>query len=162
MLHTQLQAQDVSDNKIYLQHLIYHQEARHPNETLLSKEIESKARKVASSEYRQNFRDLKGSPVDVADSPPDVFSVGNTSFLQFESSDLSYRGLPVMVLKNKAFLLDGRCASDPPFFFSVKEKLYVSYWATVGCCDCGASSFFVYDVSGTSPKQVYWNRNFSD
>jgi hypothetical protein len=132
------------------------------NETPLSKEIESKARKIASSEYQKNFRNLEGSPVDVADSPPDVFSVGNTAFLLFDCTDRSYEGLPVMVLKNKAFLLKGRCASDPPFFFSVNEKLYVSYWATVACCGCGDSNFFVYDLSGKSPKLVYKNSNFSD
>jgi hypothetical protein len=131
------------------------------NETPLSKEVESKARKIASSEYKQKFKNLEGSPVDVADSPPDVFSVGNTAFLLFESTGGEYAGLPVMVLKNKAFLLEGRCASDPPFFFSVKEKLYVSYVATVSCCGCGDSNFFVYDVSGKSPKLVYWNSNFS-
>jgi hypothetical protein len=132
------------------------------DETPLSEEIESKARKIASSAYQKSFRNSKGLAVDVADSPPDVFGVGNTAFLLFECTGGEYAGLPVMVLKNKAFLLEGSCVSNPPFFFSVKENLYVSYWATCGCCGCGASVFFVYDVSGKSPKQVYSNGNFAN
>lgn len=123
------------------------------DESFLSAEIELKARKFASSEY----------DVDVADSAPDVFGVGNTAFLLFEckSKVLFWYGLPVFVINNNVFPLNGLCASKPPFFFSVKEKLYVSYWATVACCDCGDSNFFVYDLSGESPKLVCHNSDFS-
>jgi len=133
------------------------------DESPLSKEIESRARKIASSEYQRNFRNPEGSVVDVADSPPDVFSVGNTAFLLFKCSDEFYNqdGLPVLVLNNDAFLLEGACAVRSPFFFSVKEKLYVAYWATVACCGCGDSNFFVYDLSGESPKLVCHNSDFS-
>jgi hypothetical protein len=133
------------------------------DESPLSKEIESKARKIASSAYQRNFRNPEGSVIDVADSPPKVFSVGNTAFLLFKCTDGFYNqdGLPVLVLNSNAFLLKGKCARSP-FFFSVKEKLYVSYWATVACCGCGDSNFFVYDLLGASPKLVYQNSDFSD
>jgi hypothetical protein len=129
----------------------------------LPKEIESKARKIARSEYQRNFRDSEGSVADVADSPPDVFSVGNTAFLLFKCSDEFYNqdGLPVLVLNNNAFLLKGSCAIRSPCFFSVNEKLYVAYSATVACCGCGDVNFFVYDLSGESPKLVYHNGDFS-
>jgi hypothetical protein len=123
------------------------------DESFLSAEIKLKARKFASSEY----------DVEVADSSPDVFGVGNTAFLLFEPSEVSpLYGLPVLVLNNNVFSFKGLCASKPPFFFSVKEKLYVSYWATVACCGCGDLNYFVYDVSGKSPKLVYRNSNFSN
>jgi hypothetical protein len=132
------------------------------DESLLSAETQLKAHKFASSEYRKRAGSEYEGSIDVAD--PDVFGVGNTAFLLFEceSEVLPWYGLPVLVLNNNVFSLKGLCASKPPFFFSVKEKLYVSYWGTVACCDCGDSNFFVYDLSGKSPKLVYKNRNFSD
>jgi hypothetical protein len=128
----------------------------------LSKKLELKARKIASSAY-QDLTPPDHPVRDVADSPPDAFSVGNTSFLLLKCTDefLNQDGLPVLVHNSKAFLLEGSCAVSP-FFFSVKEKLYVSYWATVACCGCGDSNFFVYDLSGKSPIPVYYNSNFSD
>jgi len=129
----------------------------------LSKEVELKAREVARSGY-QNLAESADPEVNVADSPPDLFRVGNTAFLLFRSTEefLNEDGLPVLVLNDNAFLLQGTCAFGPPFFFTVKEKLHVSYWATVSCCGCGDSNFFVYDVSGESPKLVYKNSDFSD
>lgn len=133
------------------------------NESPLSKEIEQSARKIASSEYQRNFRNPEGSVIDVADFPADVFSVGNAAFFLFKCTDEFYNqdGLPVLALNNNAFLLEGACAFRSPFFFFVKEKLCVSYWATVACCGCGDSNFFVYDLSGESPKLVYQNSDFS-
>lgn len=136
------------------------------DESFLSAEIELKARKFASSDYPRKLAssEYEGSIADVADSPPKVFGVGNTAFLLFEcTSELwNLHGLPVLILNNNVFPLNGLCVSDSPFFFSVKEKLYVSYWATVTCCGCGDSNFFVYDLSGKSPKLVYENSNFSN
>jgi hypothetical protein len=127
------------------------------DESFLSAETQLKAREFARSEYRKRAGSEYEGSIDVAD--PDVFGVGNTAFLLFEPENevLPWYGLPVLVLNNNVFSLKGRCVSNPPFFFSVKEKLYVSYWATVACCDCADSNFFVYDLSGKSPKLVYWN-----
>ena len=128
----------------------------------LSKELELKARKVASSGY-QKIRATQ--PIrDVAASPPEVFGVGNAAFLLFKSTDdfLNQDGLPVMALREDVFPLEGACAFRAPFFFSVNGKLHVSYWATVACCGCGDSQFFVYDLSGESPKLAYQNSDFSD
>jgi hypothetical protein len=132
------------------------------DKSALSKDIELKARKIASNVY-QNLSEPTQPAVDVADSSPDVFSVGNTAFLIFECTDEFYNqeGLPVLILNNNAFLLEGMCASRSPFFFTVNNKLHVSYWATVACCGCGDSNFFVYDLSGESPMQVYHNSDFS-
>lgn len=133
------------------------------DKSLLPKDMELKARKIASLGYKR----LKGSQFvrwDVAESPPDVFGVGDTAFLLFQCTDgfLNQDGLPVLVLKKNAFLLKGACAFRSPFFFSIKEKLHVAYWATVSCCGCGDSNFFVYDLSGESPMQVYQSSAFSD
>jgi hypothetical protein len=133
------------------------------DKSLLTKDMELKAREIARSRY-QALRDSDNPSVDVADSPPDVFSAGNAAFLLFRSTEefLNQDGLPVLVLNSNAFLLQGTCAFGPPFFFTVKEKLHVAYWATVACCGCGDSNFFIYDVSGASPKLVYHNSDFSD
>ena len=132
------------------------------DKSALSKDMELKARKIASAAYKEMRN--PDSVADVADSPPDVFSVGNTAFLLFKCTEdfFNQDGLPVLVLKDKAFLLGGACALKSPFFFSVKEKLHVAYWATVSCCGCGDSNFFIYDVSVESPKLVYQNSDFSD
>jgi hypothetical protein len=116
------------------------------DKSLLSKDMESKARKIASAAYR-----AEGFP-DAADFAPDVFIVGKTALLLFKSTDESLNGdgLPVIVFNNNAFELDGTCAWSP-FFLSVKEKIYLAYWATVGCC-CGQNLLLVYDLSGESPK----------
>ncbi len=126
------------------------------DKSFLSAETQLKARKLASSVY-EGWRSM-----DVSDAPPDVSHVGNTAFLLFDPSEASdCYGLPVLVLNNNVFSLKGHCVSNPPFFFSVNEKLYVSYWALVACCGCGDSNFFVYDLSGKSPKLVYKNSSFS-
>jgi hypothetical protein len=132
------------------------------DKSLLTKDMELKARKIASAAYRK-FRVDQSAP-DVAGSPPDVFSVGSAAFLLFKCTEdfFNQDGLPVLVLKDTAFLLEGTCALKSPFFFSANGKLHVSYWATVACCGCGDSHFFVYDLSGASPKLVYQNSDFSD
>ena len=129
----------------------------------LSKDVELKAREVARLGY-QNLAKSTDPEVNVADSSPDLFRVGNTVFLLFRSTEefLNEDGLPVLVLNDNAFLLQGTCAFGPPFFFSVDGKLHVSYWATVACCGCGDSHFFIYDVSGETPKLIYQNSDFSD
>jgi hypothetical protein len=130
--------------------------------SFLSKDLESKARRIASLTYQQ-VRGLLAVK-DVADTPPYTFSVGNVVFSLFQCTDdfLNQDGLPVLVLNDKAFLLQGTCAFKSPFFFFVEEKLHVAYWATVECCGCGDSNFFVYDLSGEAPKEVYHNSDFSD
>ncbi|MFH1115457.1 MAG: hypothetical protein V1792_16235 [Pseudomonadota bacterium] len=129
----------------------------------LSQDMEAKARKIAGSGYRD--LSAPGQPVrDVADSAPDVFRAGNAAFVLFKCTDefLNQDGLPVVVLNNNAFLLDGSCALRSPFFFTVNNRLHVLYWATVSCCGCGDSNLFVYDLSGESPELVYQNTDFSD
>ncbi len=129
----------------------------------LSQEMEAKARKVAKTGYKA--LSAPGEHVkDVADSAPEVFRAGDAAFLLFKCTDefLNQDGLPVLVLNNNAFLLEGSCAFRSPFFFTVNNKLHVSYGATVACCGCGDSNLFVYDLSGESPELVYQNSDFSD
>jgi hypothetical protein len=132
------------------------------DKALLAKDMELKARKIASAAYR-GMRN-PDSAADAAVSPPDVFSVGKTAFLLFKCTEdfFNQDGLPVLALKDKAFPLEGTCAYGSPFFFFVNGKLHVSYWATVSCCGCGDRNFFVYDVSSASPELVYHNSDFSD
>ena len=56
------------------------------DKSLLTKDMELKAREIARSRY-QALRDSDIPSVDVADSPPDVFSVGNAAFLLFKCND---------------------------------------------------------------------------
>ena len=123
------------------------------DKTSLTKDMEMKARDIARSRDKSVYMP---SDLDISDSPPDIFNVGNISFLFLKFTEEFYDGLPVIILNNNAFNLEGYRANSP-FFFSVKEKLYVSCWAQEGCCDY---DFYVYNVSGESPKQVYFHSSF--
>ncbi len=114
----------------------------------LSKDMESKARKLASAAYRTG-----GFP-NIANSAPDVLGIGKTALLLFKSTDesLNFDGLPVIIFNDNAFELDGTCAWSP-FFLYVKERLYLAYWAMAGPCCCNPL-LLVYDLSGESPKPV--------
>jgi hypothetical protein len=77
------------------------------DESPLSKEIESEARIIASSAYQE----IRGTTEvrDVADSPPEAFSVGSAAFLLFKCTDafLNQDGLPVIVAQKQCFSVGG-------------------------------------------------------
>jgi len=125
--------------------------------------VEYSARKVARDAYHK-FAAPDQPHRDVAESRPDVFRAGDAAYLLFKCTDefLNQDGLPILVLKNNTFRLEGTCAFKQPFFFTVNDKLHISYWATVACCGCGDSNFFVYDLSGGAPKLLHQNSHFSD
>ena len=58
------------------------------DKSTLSKDMELKARKIASSAYRK-IKNRESVP-DVADSSPDVSNVGNAAFLLFKSTLLTF------------------------------------------------------------------------
>ena len=133
----------------------------------VSKEIELKARKIAAPEIEklQKISDLSQAKTGFSDSPPKVIRVGDITLLRFDLTmdGQSWEpGPTVVVTKAGAFLLQGACTYGEPVFFSVHDKLYVAYTATMSCCACGDINHLVCDLSGETPNMVYVNSNFSD
>ncbi|MBI5249667.1 MAG: hypothetical protein HY912_09245 [Desulfomonile tiedjei] len=131
----------------------------------LSKYVEMKALRAAKRRAKEGCAFERNQLHRyVGDSPPDVFRAGNAAFLVFRYNEkLSNEYGPIVLLiQNEAFKLCGSCTYTPPLLFSVNERLYLAYWATVSCCGCGDRAFFVYDVSGAVPTLVYENSHFSN
>jgi hypothetical protein len=133
----------------------------------VSKEIELKARKIAAPEIEklQKISDLSQATTTLSNTPPKVIRVGDITLLTFE---LTMDGEPwepgptVVITKAGVFLLQGACTYGEPVFFSVDDKLYIAYTATMSCCACGDINHLVCDLSGKTPNMVYVNSNFSD
>lgn len=130
----------------------------------ISKDMELKARAVAKSPTPEPcYSGPRELHKYVSDSPPKALRVGNAVLLifQYTKENLGAEGPPVLLINDDIFRLCGLCPSSPLFFF-VNDKLHLAYWATVSCCGCGDSNFFVYDLSDAAPEMVYSNGNFSD
>jgi hypothetical protein len=130
------------------------------------KPLESKARRLAKSAKSDPCIDVGGPSgihKAIGDSPPEALRVQDRVLLTFQTiKDFPVdNGPAVLVINNQVFRLCGSCPYSP-LFFTVKDKLYLTYAATVHCCGCGDLSFFVYDISGASPRLVYENPAFSD
>ncbi len=135
----------------------------------VAKDLESKARRLAAplkylkEDPQESFSKTKIS-YGLSDAPPRALRTGNIALLIFglqqEGSEAG-DGPIVLTTNSEVFLLVGSCAHGP-FFFSVNERLYLAYSATVSCFDCGDTQLFVYDLSASSPKLVYHNDKFSD
>lgn len=100
----------------------------------------------------------------LSDAQPKVFRTENVTVLifQLQSDGVFWEPGPTVVLtKGEEFLLEGACTYGEPLF-SVSDKLYLMYQATVHCCGCGDMNYFVYDFSGATPKKVYQNWRFAD
>ena len=108
---------------------------------------------------------MKPIPITLSSAQPKVLRAANVTLLLFE---LLADGAPwepgptVALLNGEVFLLEGACTYGEPTFFSVNDRLYLTYTATVGCCGCGEMHFFVYDFSSGTPKKVYDSYNFAD
>ncbi len=133
----------------------------------VSKEIESKARQVAAPEIDklQKIADLSQAAIRLSDTPPKVIRVADKTLLTFAltmNGDTWEPGPTVVVTKAGVFLLQGACTYGDPIFFSVDDRLYVAYTATMSCCACGDINHLVCDLSTETPDMVYLNSNFSD
>jgi hypothetical protein len=131
------------------------------------KEIELKARKLAAVHIEEPQKLYDGSrvPISVSDAQPKVLRTDNVTLLIFElqaDGEPWEPGPTVALTSAGVFRLDGACTYGEPVFFSVNDKLYLTYDATVHCCGCGDTNFFVYDLSSGTPKLVYRNSSFSD
>ena len=128
------------------------------------KHIEAKARKLVISEVEtpQDVSDPDTIPVTVSKSQPIVHRAAHVTLLTFELlADGSpwQHGPTVALINGKIFLLDGLCTNIQPIFFSVNDKLYLTYM--YGGCDTGDRRFYVYDFSSGIPKMVYVNGTFA-
>jgi ankyrin repeat protein len=133
----------------------------------VSKEIESKARKLAAPEMDppKKIVDDSSVPIGLVKKPPRALRMGDITLLTFqlEADGEPWEPGPTVVVKEgQVFLLEGACTYGEPMFFSVNGRLYVTYHGTVNCCACGDTNFFVYDLSGETPEMVYANSSFSD
>jgi hypothetical protein len=138
------------------------------DKSMVSKKMELQARKLAESYIKREFR-KSYYPTSVSDAKPKVFRKGNVTLRIFELQSTIEKGTfpwepgPTVALTNTGvFLLEGLCTYGVPKFFSVNDKLYLTYKPTLGCCGCGNIHFFVYDVSSGTPKKVYENGKFGD
>ena len=133
----------------------------------VSKEMELKAREIAAPKIKgpRRLSDMIRMPIGLSDTRPEALRAGNITLLTFE---LAADGKPwqpgptVMVTGGQVYLLEGACTYGEPKFFSVNNRLHGTYGATVFCCGCGDSNFFVYDLSSGTPKMVYQDSFFSD
>lgn len=135
------------------------------------KEIEQKARKLAARhiEKPHDSYDDTEYPVTVSDAKPTVLRAENVTLLTYElqvtygsEAPIPWEPGPTVAWTNTGvFLLDGACTYGEPKFFSVNNRLHLTYSATVYCCGCGDTNFFVYDLSDESPELVYHNSDFS-
>ncbi len=143
--------------------LLSHEELESP----VSKEIESKARKVAVPDIDplRKVVDNSSVPIGLSKKPPKVVRVGDVTLLTFEleAEEEPWQPGPTVVVKKdgQVFRLDGACTGEP-LFFSVNDKLHLTYHATVTCCACGDTHFFVYDLSTETPEEIYHNSSFSN
>lgn len=125
------------------------------------------ARKLADSYIKLNF---KGSNhPSISDAQPTVLRAENVTLLTFElratdeTGTIPWEPGPTVALTDSGvFLLEGTCTYGTPIFFSVNDRLYLAYDVTIGCCGCGNSFFFIYDLSSGTPKKVYENGKFAD
>ncbi len=130
------------------------------------KEIEREAKKLAAAylQERQKISNWAGIGIGISDD----YRVLRTDDVKLIIFNLLTNGQPsepgpsVIVKQGKVFLLEGSCTYGAPLFFVVNDKLHLTYTATVACCGCGDTNFFVYDLSGETPKKVYHNWKFSD
>lgn len=130
-------------------------------------EMQLKARKLAVPRIEEPKRviDMTPVPVRLSDSDPKVLRAKNVTLLIFEllaDGDPWEPGPTVALINGAAFRLAGACTYGEPIFFTVNDKLHLTYTATVACCGCGDTNFFVYDLSSGTPKLVYHNSSFSD
>ncbi|MFC1835798.1 hypothetical protein ACFL2Q_13900 [Thermodesulfobacteriota bacterium] len=109
---------------------------------------------------------LVGPLFPIADSPPRVLRFENIALLEFRMDVFKKgsedNGPPAVYMKDGIFQLCGACTGSSMLFFTLNDRLHLAYQATIDCCRCGDSNFFIYDLSGGSPKKVYWNSDFSN
>jgi hypothetical protein len=91
-------------------------------------------------------------PYGLASPHPLAFEVGRFTLLKFKWKGEGDEGPFLLYFEGQLFQPEGNCASGHAFF-SVKEKLYLTYHE--GGCFSGVNTFYVYDLSGASPRMVY-------
>ena len=132
----------------------------------LPKDVELKARKLALSAKSDpclKSDQLSAVSQFISDAPPDVFRTKDATFMVIQcfKDAPQENGPPVLFMHNKIFRLCGAC-SDWPVFFTVNGRLYLTYTTTLYGCGCGDLNFMVYNLSGPTPKRVYWDGSLGD
>jgi hypothetical protein len=120
----------------------------------LPREVEQTARQIVAPDGLT--KDYYG----VSGSPPEIMRVGRFILLKFSLNGEGEKGNgPAVLFTNGHFFeLEGFCGTGH-FFFSVSDKPHLSY--TENGCGSGRLIFYVYDLSGKTPRIVYSNSDFS-
>jgi hypothetical protein len=125
-----------------------------PETSPLPDKMEQEARRLAAASMRKPREHGYGTIFE--SSPTIILRAGNATLLSFEPEDRSNRspgehGLLVLFINDKGYRLPGEhFGTLDPFFFSVKDKLYLAYnipWVSLHT--------LVYDLSGETPKEVF-------
>jgi hypothetical protein len=99
---------------------------------------------------------------EFASPDPQAFKVGRFTFLKFRWKGTFIDGIdeigPCVLCFEDQFVEFTKCTIGH-VFFSVNEVLYFAFHHI--SCSSGANSYEVYDLSGASPKRVYYNDELS-
>jgi hypothetical protein len=135
--------------------------SRH-DESPVPRNVESRVRRLLDPPEGEGQERYKEVGIELSTTSPKVLKVDHVTMLRFGLNDvgeLKNKGPGVICVNDQLFRLEGWCTQNHRFF-SVYEKLHLSY--TCFCCGCGEVIFYVYDLSGKTPKIVYQNGKFSD
>jgi hypothetical protein len=127
-----------------------------PDTSPLPDKMEQEARRLAGfspGAHNPNERaQERGYGTIFESSPTIILRAGNATLLSFEPKNRSpgEHGLLVLFINDKGYRLPGEGTAIYPFFFTVKDKLYLAYnipWVTLHT--------LVYDLSGETLKGVF-------
>lgn len=121
-----------------------------PDTSSLPDKMEQEARRLAATPIKKAQEHSWG--IKFESSPTIILRAGNATLLSFEPKDRSSgeHGLLVLFINDKGYRLPGEHGTLDPFFFTVKDKLYLAYntiWVTIGT--------LVYDLSGEAPRWAF-------
>jgi Ankyrin repeats (3 copies) len=124
----------------------------------LAKDIELEARRVAKCSEAVEHQ------WPMTDAPPEIVRVGEVTLVRFgrltgAPEDEIVFFAAVLIINDNIFRLEARC-TDWPHFFSVNDKLHLTYCNH--CCGCGWQTQLVYDLSSGTPRKVYENASLGD
>jgi hypothetical protein len=117
-------------------------------------EVEQKARQIVAPDGPSE--DHYG----VSASPPEMTTVERFTLLRFSLNGENEKdnGPAVLFADCQFFELEGFCGAGH-FFFTVRDRLHLAY--VENGCGSGRLIWYIYDLSGKTPKLVYSNGDLS-